>query len=550
MINLDYYVELAVNGDRQGFEELYRQTYHVVYFTCINLLKNEQDALDVTQDVYVTVMNSIYTLQDKGKFLPWLNRVTVNKCKDFLKKNRPILMDMESMENPPMEENENFLPEEYIINQTKRQIVTDIIRNTLSETEYQTILFYYFNGLSVQEIAELMECPQGTVMYRLSAARGKIKKGVLAYENINNDKLYSFAAVPFLASFFAAEFNGMVGYEFFYVATSGAVVGTTQIASEHVGIVAASTAGKVGLGAMKVKIIIGIAAVALVGGGIVAIVMNNNKDNDDKGKNTTEYVNEDITDEMMADIEDDTENIEEEPEDISEEIDETEIEDTEETLDDEIAEDGFSGVEDKDIDGDKATIEVNGEDVEVDMIYGEYDFREGKLTYNGVETTYKECLELLLDDGWEVLYESEIVSIDDIMVESEEKESVYLMKKYADENGELAESSSVLLMFYNSSDETLAARDCDICFATFAFDYGMDVCWLPGNINNLSTEEDIYNAFGVPTYITDDKDSLDERIAYTWDKDDVTLVIIWNKELNAFSSFRYENPTVDYSQYF
>lgn len=549
MINLDYYVELAVNGDRQGFEELYRQTYNIVYFTCVNLLKNEQDALDVTQDVYVTVLNSICTLEDKSKFLPWLNRVAVNKCKDFLKKNRPILMDMESMENPPMEENENFLPEEYIVNQTKRQIVTNIIRNTLSETEYQTILFYYFNGLSVQEIAELMECPQGTVMYRLSAARGKIKKGVLAYENKNDDKLYSIAAVPFLASLFATEFNRMAGYDFFDIATSGAAIGTTQIASEQVGLVATSTVGKVGLGAMKAKVIIGIAAVALVGGGVAAIIINNNKsdDNEDKEKVTTEQVYDDDTEENVTELEEMEEDAIGE---IATDQEETEEDISDEILDDETSEEGFSGVADKDIDGDKATIEVNGEDVEVDMVYGQYDFREGKLTYNGVETTYKECLELLLDDGWEVLYESEIVSIDDIMVESEETQSVYLMKKYADENGELAESSSVLLMFYNSSDETLAARDCDICFASFGFDYGMDVCSLPGNINNLSTEEDVYNAFGVPTYIIDDKDSLDERITYTWDKDDIELVIIWNKELNAFSSFRYENQTVDYSQYF
>lgn len=319
MDNLDYYVNMASNGDRQAFEELYRQTYYIVYYTCINLLKNEQDALDVTQDVYVTVMNHIQTLEDKSKFMPWLNRIAVNKCKDFLKKNRPVLMDVEYMENPPLEENESFLPEEYVINQTKRQLVLNIMRTALSEKECQTILMYYFNGLSVQEIADVMECPPGTVMYRLSAARGKIKQGVLSYENKTGDRLYGFAAVPFLASLFATEVRALGGIDILpqnMAAAGGGAIGSAAIGTGQAGAVATNI-GKAGIGVMKKKIIAGIAATVLVVGGAAAIIVNSSRDKDDSDKTSTEteyveYVTEEYTSEEEEDTEEETEETTEE----------------------------------------------------------------------------------------------------------------------------------------------------------------------------------------------------------------------------------------------
>ncbi|MGN0435929.1 MAG: RNA polymerase sigma factor [Wujia sp.] len=295
MYNLDYYVDLATSGDRQAFEELYRQTYYVVYYTCFNLLKNEQDAQDVTQDVYVTVMNTLQTLEDKGKFMPWLNRIAVNKCKDFLKKNRTVSVDVENMENAPLEENESFLPEEYAINQAKRQVVLNIMRSTLSEKEYQTVFLYYFNGLTIPEIADVMECPVGTVTYRLSAARGKIKQGVLAYENKTDDKLYSFAAVPFLASVFVSEVNELYGIGMLPQGVYAAVSASagTNVSAGQAGNAIKNNIGRIGMNTMKKKIIAGIVAAVLVGGGATAMILHNkDKDKDDSDKTTTELADE------------------------------------------------------------------------------------------------------------------------------------------------------------------------------------------------------------------------------------------------------------------
>lgn len=281
MNNIEYLAEMAAQGDRPAFESIYQQTCGSVYFTCLSFLKNEQDAADITQDVYLTVLKELPMLNDKSKFVPWLNRITVNKCKNLLTKKKPILMDREEMEYLQTEENENFLPEEYITNQAKRKIVMDIMRNTLSDTLYQTVIMYYFNGIAVTEIAEIMGCPVGTVTYRLSVARAKIKEGVLRYEKRNDDKLYSFVGVPFLTGLLAAEmrstpvpniFPGIIN-----VAAKSAVA--AQVAKKG---------AKTMFHTLKSKIIAGVVAVAVVGGGITAAVVISNHKEADKDQVHTE----------------------------------------------------------------------------------------------------------------------------------------------------------------------------------------------------------------------------------------------------------------------
>lgn len=203
-------VEQMEQGIQSAYESMYKETSKGVFFICMSFLHNEEDAKDMMQETYLTAYKKISQLKEKEKFVPWLNQIAVNKCKESLRKNAPVLVDAQDLENAVQEDNENFLPEEYITNREKRKIVMDIMRKSLSDIQYRTVILYYFNRLTVEEIADIMECPPGTVKYRLSVARAKIRDSVLAYEKNTKDKLYSFAAVPLLASLFAMEVDAMV----------------------------------------------------------------------------------------------------------------------------------------------------------------------------------------------------------------------------------------------------------------------------------------------------------------------------------------------------
>ncbi len=147
---------------------------------------------------------NLMQLEDDAKYGAWINKIAVNKCKHALLKKGAPTIDYDEVVPIVQEENENFLPEDYIINKEKRKQVMDIMRKVLSPIKYQTVLLYYFNGLKIQEIGEIMECPEGTVKYRLSVAKSKVKAGVIDYEVANNEKLYTHGTIPFLASLLAA----------------------------------------------------------------------------------------------------------------------------------------------------------------------------------------------------------------------------------------------------------------------------------------------------------------------------------------------------------
>ncbi len=237
-------VKDVLGGDMQAFELLYNDTSKKIYYVCYSFVKNEQDAMDLMQEAYLSALTHLSSLKEPERFTQWLSQIAVNKCKDFLAKNVPVLLEEEVLDSIPASEEELSLPEKYIIDREKRKILMDIMLNKLSAIQYQTVVLYYFNGLSQQEIASCMGCPEGTVSYRLSVAREKIKAGVLAYEEKSGEKLYCVAGIPFLAAFFAAEADAMVIPNVFSAIMGSAVAGGEAIVAAAATEVAGVTAGK------------------------------------------------------------------------------------------------------------------------------------------------------------------------------------------------------------------------------------------------------------------------------------------------------------------
>ena len=271
----------AATGDKAAFEELYRTTCRSVYFTCLGFLKDEQEAQDVTQEVYMTVFEQLGALEDKSKFKPWLYRIAANKSINCLKKKQPLLPGDEQLEDMETEDNENFLPEEYVLNADKRELVLEIMRKVCSDVLYQTILLYYFNEFSIAEIAEIMDCPEGTVKYRLSVARAKIKEGVLQYEEKSGDKLYSFGAVPFLMALFTAQLQDIQ-----MPSISLGFLGAPP--QSNLAAPTAKTGGSNMLKSLQLKIAAGVAAAIVAVGGIIAatVIIRNQNENTPSITNT------------------------------------------------------------------------------------------------------------------------------------------------------------------------------------------------------------------------------------------------------------------------
>lgn len=204
-MNISHLVEKIKKGDNKSFEKLYKLTEREVWFTCISFLKNETTAQDIMQETYITAFLKIQSLEKSSQIRSWLNRIAVNKCKNYLKGKGEIQLDDEIFENQAIVDEHISIPEEYISDKAKREIILSIMQEVLSDVQYQTVIMHYFNEMTVDEIAEVFECSRGTVLSRLNYSRAKMKTAIEDYENKSGDKLHGVVFVPFFTTIFKEE---------------------------------------------------------------------------------------------------------------------------------------------------------------------------------------------------------------------------------------------------------------------------------------------------------------------------------------------------------
>ena len=169
------------------------------------LLKNETTAQDIMQETYITAFLKIQSLEKSSQIRSWLNRIAVNKCKNYLKGKGEIQLDDEIFENQAIVDERISIPEEYISDKAKREIILSIMQEVLSDVQYQTVIMHYFNEMTVDEIAEVFECSRGTVLSRLNYSRAKMKTAIEDYENKSGDRLHGVVVVPFFTTIFREQ---------------------------------------------------------------------------------------------------------------------------------------------------------------------------------------------------------------------------------------------------------------------------------------------------------------------------------------------------------
>lgn len=266
----------------QELEKIYYEAYRPVYWTAMSLLKNEADAEDITQETFITLIKSYDSIKDKSKVVSFLKKTAANKCLDKIKLTKTVNMEDEFFENVE-DVPENFLPDSYLESEDTRKVIMDIINNTLSDDVRRTIILYYYDEMSVKEISEVLSAPQGTILWRLSFARKKIKKEVEKYENDNDTRLFAMG-LPFLTRLFYTEAEQVqikpmpASLSAILSASNmnpalGAGINTAAASSVKAGAKAASTAVKKGTDSMIKRIFIAI-MVGLLVGGAASVILN------------------------------------------------------------------------------------------------------------------------------------------------------------------------------------------------------------------------------------------------------------------------------------
>lgn len=202
--NMSYLVQKARENDQEALAEIYKISSPAVYKTIRVLIKDEDTVYDILQDTYVKAFTRLNQLQNPDKLIPWLKMIANNLAKDWLKKSKPVfftdIYGGEELEDIPFEESiedvrSELNPEMAMDQQEAKRLVMEILDH-LPEDQRVVIGMFYYEEMSVKDIAQTLGVSENTVKSRLSYGRKKIKEQVLDLEK-RGTKLYSVAPFVF-----------------------------------------------------------------------------------------------------------------------------------------------------------------------------------------------------------------------------------------------------------------------------------------------------------------------------------------------------------------
>lgn len=191
-------VKRVRNGDQRAFKLLVERYQRKVYAVALGMLKDKEEAMDVSQEAFVKVYKYLDHFKGDSSFYTWLYRITVNICIDLIRKRtgaggEPVEFD-ETQSLDLSQANIGALGSRLGTNPQKsalRRELADKIQEALAtvpEKHRAILLLREIEGMSYEELSRTLDIPKGTVMSRLFHARTKVQKILSEYLELDESK--------------------------------------------------------------------------------------------------------------------------------------------------------------------------------------------------------------------------------------------------------------------------------------------------------------------------------------------------------------------------
>ena len=174
-------IGLALDGDQKAYETLLNKYRNLVFSIMLKMIRNPQEAEDLTQEAFMKAFNSLSSFNDEFAFSTWLMKIASNNCIDYLRKRKlrtysihePIQYKDEKIEIDIPDQDAG--PEKKMIQSEKREIIENAI-NELPERYRHVIILRHKEEKSYEEISELLNLPLGTIKAQIFRAREILNK--------------------------------------------------------------------------------------------------------------------------------------------------------------------------------------------------------------------------------------------------------------------------------------------------------------------------------------------------------------------------------------
>jgi RNA polymerase sigma-70 factor (ECF subfamily) len=190
-INDQSFLQLARSNKDKAFDYLVVAYSEKVFNSCINLVRNREDAEDLTQEVFTTIYLSLDSFKGNSKLSTWIYSVTINKSKEFLRKKtrkkrsgKIIELDNDDMDFTASGTIEFDHPGVLLENKQRTEVLFQAI-DGLAENQRIAYTLHKIDGLSYNEISEIMELSVSSIESLMFRAKKKLKDILRSYYEEN-----------------------------------------------------------------------------------------------------------------------------------------------------------------------------------------------------------------------------------------------------------------------------------------------------------------------------------------------------------------------------
>lgn len=177
MIDEKNIIEKTKKGDLESYSLLINEYQNDIYSLCLSIVKNVDDAMDMTQEAFLIAFENIKNFKGEAKFSTWLYKIAYNLCINYKKrKGELLILDDEDLFNVEIEDKTSSIWEK--IEKDERVKIVKEGLDRIKDVDRLIIELKDIKGLSYEEISMILSCPMGTVKSRLYRARENLKKVV------------------------------------------------------------------------------------------------------------------------------------------------------------------------------------------------------------------------------------------------------------------------------------------------------------------------------------------------------------------------------------
>ncbi|MFN0062885.1 MAG: RNA polymerase sigma factor [Myxococcaceae bacterium] len=191
-------VQRAQTGDSRAFRQLVERYQRKVYAVALGMVKDRQEALDISQEAFVKVFKYLRHFKGDSSFYTWLYRITSNLCIDSMRRRQAAGGDAEAFDETTQSEYANAAvgvlgtrlgtnPQKSVLRRELAEKIEEALAQ-VPEKHRAILLLRELEGMSYEDLAETLKIPKGTVMSRLFHARAKLQKILSEYMDLGDSR--------------------------------------------------------------------------------------------------------------------------------------------------------------------------------------------------------------------------------------------------------------------------------------------------------------------------------------------------------------------------